>query len=55
MDGEKYNMKMAVISGASHALDYKNRNIRATDEEIIQHVTDQVEKILKKIENQEEE
>ncbi len=43
--------KMAIISGASHALAYKARNIRATDDEVIQHINREMEKITKKIDS----
>jgi len=38
-----------VISGASHALEFKARNRRATEQQVMQHVTDNAEEILKKI------
>ncbi|MEK6854844.1 MAG: hypothetical protein AABX73_01345 [Nanoarchaeota archaeon] len=47
MQKEIYVLKRAVISGASHALKYKERNPRALDSEVIQHVTREVEEILK--------
>lgn len=47
---EKKKLKMAIISGASHALEYKNKNISATDEEAIRHVTKKANEILNKIE-----
>lgn len=55
MDDEKYKLKMAVISGASHAIRFKEKNPKALEPEVIQHVTDNVEKILEKIDEQEEE
>lgn len=52
---EKYKLKMAVISGASHAIKFKERKPRATESEVLQHITDQIDEILKKIDEQEEE
>ena len=54
MKKEDYKIKMAVIAGASHALDYKDKHIRATSEEILQNITDEIDEILKHIENEEE-
>ena len=48
MAGE-YELKMAVIAGASHALKFKEQNPRASDNEIMQHVADKVEKIVRVI------
>lgn len=44
-------IKMAVISGASHALNYKARNPHTPDEEIIQHINREMLKIVKKIDS----
>jgi len=41
--------KMAVISGAAHALRYKDEHPRALEQEIMQHITDTAEEILSKI------
>ena len=51
MDEEK-RIKMAVISGASHALREKEKNPRASDSEIIQSVINQVNTILEKIDQE---
>lgn len=48
-------LKMAVISGAAKAIRYKERNPRATEPEVIQHITKNVSEILEKIELEEEE
>jgi hypothetical protein len=45
----KEQIKLALISGASHALKYKEQNPRATDEEAIQHVSRQLDSIMHKI------
>jgi hypothetical protein len=49
---EDYKLKMAVISGASHAIRYKEKNPKADEQEIIQHVTNQSEEIIKKIDEE---
>lgn len=49
----KYDLKMAVISGASHALKFKDKNPRASNHEIIQHITESLSDIIRKIENSE--
>lgn len=46
-------MKMAIIAGASHALQYKKDNPRAADEEAIQHVTREANNIISKINTEE--
>jgi len=42
-------LKMAIISGASHAIRYKEENPRATEDEVIRFVTREVDEILDKI------
>jgi adenosine deaminase len=54
MAKERENIKMAVISGASHALKFRDRYPRASNEEAIRHVTEKMKDILKKIEEDEE-
>jgi len=44
-------IKMAVISGASEALKFKRMKPDALDEEIMQHITDNAEKIAEKIDS----
>lgn len=51
---EEYKLKMAIIAGAARALDYKDRHPRATTQEIIQHLTDRAEEMIKKIEEDED-
>ena len=43
---------MAIISGASHALKYKERNPRASDTEVLQYVSKDVAEILEKIDEE---
>ena len=50
--GEHY-IKRAVIAGASHALKFKGKNPRATDQEILKDVTENAEKIVRKIDEDE--
>jgi hypothetical protein len=52
MEEEIKRLKMAVISGAAHAIRHKEKNPRATEQEIIQQVTDEAEEILKKIDEE---
>ena len=52
MENEKNRIKMAVISGASNAIRYKEKNPGATEEEVIKHVTKKVDEILKKIDDE---
>lgn len=46
----EYKLKMALISGASHALEFKAKNPGATDEEIVREITENSDEILDKIE-----
>ena len=52
---DRENIKMAVISGASHALKFRDRHPKATNEEAIRHVTEKMDEILEKIEEENEE
>ncbi len=52
---ERDNIKMAVISGASHALKFRDKNPRATNEEAIRHISEKMDEILAKIEEEGEE
>lgn len=54
MEKRDYKLKMAIVAGASHALTYKNKNIRASDHEILQHITATAQEIAKKIEDDDE-
>lgn len=40
---------MAIIAGASRALRYKDKNIRASDEEALRHVVEKTDEILENI------
>lgn len=47
MDGKK-KLRLAIISGASHALKYRERH-PSSDEEVLQYVTREAEQILRKV------
>lgn len=49
---ETNRLKIAVISGASHALQYKNKNPKVTDEEILRRITREMNEILGKIDHE---
>ena len=49
MKKEIDNLKLALLSGASHALKYKQDFTRASDDEIIQMISNEMEEILLKI------
>lgn len=49
-EGSK-RLKMAVIAGAAEAAKFKEKNWKATQEQVIQHVTDKVDEILNNIDN----
>lgn len=46
--------RMAVIAGAASALRYQEKNPRASEQDIIQHVTNNAEDILERIDVNEE-
>lgn len=50
---EKERLRMAIISGASHAMKYKERNPASSSEEIIKVVTKESDEILSKIDSDE--
>lgn len=52
MNEENKKLKMAIISGAAHALNYKKENPRASEEEVIRHVAKEAGKILEKIDDE---
>lgn len=51
MKDEQKRLKMAIIAGASHALKFKEKNWRATEDEVIRHVSENVGEILEKIDD----
>ena len=48
---QKKKLKIAIISGASHALSFKRKEANLTDEEILQRVNRESEDILDKIDS----
>ena len=46
---EEKRLKMAIISGAAHALTFKEENPKASEEEVLRHVTKEAKNILEKI------
>ncbi|MEM3067667.1 MAG: hypothetical protein QXX91_03340 [Thermoplasmata archaeon] len=48
-DNEPSRLKRAVIAGAAEALKYKNKNIKKSDDEVIKHITSNVDKIIDNI------
>jgi len=50
---EKKMLKMALISGAAHALEFKRQNPGASDEEAIQHVSRESNEIIEKLNSEE--
>ena len=48
-DFESPRIKMAVFAGASEALKKKKVNYKMSDEEIIQYISDNVDKIISNI------
>lgn len=49
---EEKRMTMAIISGAAHALKYKEENPKSSDHDAIQHVTDNAKEIISKIDEE---
>ena len=49
MKDNQKRVKMAVIAGAARAIRFKERKPRATEEEIIQHVTKDMDGIIGQI------
>lgn len=45
-------LKMALISGASHALKYKRSNYHASDDEVLQYINREAEEILAKLDSE---
>jgi hypothetical protein len=48
---EDNKIKMAVIAGASHALRYLQKNPRAQEHEILQHISANVDDIVQHVDN----
>ena len=52
MSYESERAKMAVVSGASHALQFKQIHPNASDEEVMKFVASSVDQILEKIDKE---
>jgi hypothetical protein len=52
MGKEEKKLKMAIIAGASHAAKYMAKNFKATESEVVSHVTMDADKILEKIDEE---
>ncbi len=50
MDAKK-KLKMALISGASHALKFKKASPYTTDDDVLQQVSRESEEILRKLDS----
>ncbi len=46
---EENILKIAIISGASHALNHRSRNPRLSDDEVLKHIAEEADEIAKKI------
>lgn len=51
MKSEDNRLRMAVISGASHAVKYIQKNRNASHDEVIRHVANSTQEILDKIDD----
>ena len=49
--GKEKELLMAIISGASHAIRFKEKNPKATEEEVIKHISKKAPEILNKLDN----
>lgn len=49
---EEKRLKMAIISGAAHALKFKQENPKANEQDIIKQVANEVKTILDKIDEE---
>ena len=47
-----YKIKLAVIAGASEALKLRNKKLRASDVEILQDISENMEEIIQKIDEE---
>lgn len=51
MEDDKKRLKMAIIAGAAEASRFKQKNWKATEDQVIQHVTENVDEILSRIDD----
>jgi hypothetical protein len=52
MEDEDKRLKMAVIAGASKALELKSTKRKYTEQDIMQEITDSAEKIISRIDQE---
>ena len=52
MEDENKRLKMAIIAGASHAIKFKEMNPRSSEADVIKKVTNDIDKILEKIDEE---
>ncbi len=50
---DEQKLKMAVIAGAAEALDFAEQNSQAEKSEIMQHISEKADKIIKRIDIEE--
>ena len=51
-NADKEMIKRAVISGASRAMKYKDKNPRASESEIMQKIVDELREIIREIDKE---
>lgn len=49
---ENKRLKMALISGASHAIKYREEKPQSSEQEILQHITDLSDEIIEKLDEE---
>ena len=52
MDEETGRLRMAVIAGAAQAVKYKDKFPKASEEEVIQDITDRASEIIEEIDEE---
>lgn len=52
MEEEERKIRIAVIAGASRAARFKEENPNATEDQVVQHVTENVTNIISKIDTE---
>jgi len=46
---DKTKLKMAIIAGAAHAISYKERNSKASEQEVLRHISREINGILQEL------
>lgn len=52
MSEENKRLKMALISGASHAVRYREENPRASEQEVMQYISDLSDDLIEKLDEE---